>query len=73
MYTRFAAVLTIIVAIALAGIAVEKRNLWLRRALTLQEYRLQELERERTELRLAIEQLTAPQRLVDQFHDERRN
>jgi len=40
---RFVAALTLIVAVSLVGIALEKRELALKRAVSLQHYRLHEL------------------------------
>jgi len=60
MFFRFAVVVAAIVAIALAGIALEKGNLSLRRAISLQEYRHAVLLEERARLRVRIESLSAP-------------
>jgi cell division protein FtsL len=70
MFIRFWAVVAVIVAIALAGVMIERHSLWLRRAITLQEYRLRELERERDRLKLRVEELSAPGRLIEALHDD---
>jgi hypothetical protein len=64
MFFRFGAVVCVLVAIALAAVAIEKRSLALRRAISLQEYRLQQLLEQRARLRLRVEQLSAPERLL---------
>ena len=45
MFVRFAGAVVVIALIALAGIRLEQRNLELRRAVGLQHYRLEVLER----------------------------
>ena len=66
MFFRFAAVLVILLAVALAGVAVEKGNLSLRRAISLQEYRRLQLVEQRARLRVRVERLMASMRTADE-------
>lgn len=65
MFFRFGAAVALIVAVSLLGIALEKRTLALRRAISLQTYRAEQLEERRVQLRLRCEQLGAPGRLLE--------
>ena len=65
MFFRFGTALAIIFGISLVGIAIEKRNLELRREITLQSYRADQLEEQRVKLRLRAEQLGAPPNLAE--------
>ena len=64
MFFRFAIVVATVLVLALAGVAIEKRSLELRRDISLQEYRRQQLLEQRSRLRLQIERLSAPQRFT---------
>ncbi|MEZ6056842.1 MAG: hypothetical protein R3C01_09055 [Planctomycetaceae bacterium] len=66
MFFRFGAALVLIVAISLAGIAIEKQNVSLKRSLTLQQYRQAELSNRRADLRLRVGRLGAPSQLLQQ-------
>lgn len=59
MYFRFSAIVVLLVAISLAAVAIEKQNLSLRRAQTLNEYRLQQLLDQRAALRVKQAELAA--------------
>lgn len=63
MFFRFGAGLCLVVLISLFGIAVEKRNLNLRRSLSRQHYRMDVLRDEHSRLRLKCQQLAAVDRL----------
>ncbi len=65
MFFRFAVVVIAVVGLALAGVSIEKGNLELRRSISLQEYRRQQLQAQRARLRLEIDRLSAPHRLLD--------
>ncbi|QDT48135.1 hypothetical protein Pan258_21750 [Symmachiella dynata] len=65
MFVRFAGAIVVIVLIALAGIRLEKENLELRRAVSLQHYRLEVLERRHALHRLKVQQLGAPARMIE--------
>ena len=64
MLFRFGAAVVLIVAISLLGIAPEKRALSLKRAISLQAYRAEQLEERRNLLRLQSQQLGAPGNLL---------
>lgn len=63
MFFRFGAGLSLVVLISLLGIAIEKRNLDLRRDLSRQHYRMDVLRDEHARLRLKCQQLAAVDRL----------
>jgi hypothetical protein len=63
MFFRFGAGLFLVVLISLLGIAIEKRNLDLRRDLSRQHYRMDVLRDEHARLRLKCQQLAAVDRL----------
>ncbi|MFV0445399.1 MAG: hypothetical protein ACK5Q5_17615 [Planctomycetaceae bacterium] len=65
MFFRFAVVVIALLALAIAGVAIEKRKLELQREIILQEYQRQQLLERRSRLQLEIERLSAPQRFAD--------
>lgn len=66
MFFRFAAALVVVVLISLAGTALEKRNLELRRSVSHQQYRLDVLLQKYAAHRVQAQQLGAPVRTVEQ-------
>lgn len=70
MFFRFGAAVTLVVAVSLLGIALEKRALSLKRAISLQSYRAAQLEERRVQLRLRCEHLGAPARLLESLESE---
>jgi hypothetical protein len=62
---RFGAAIAILVAVSLAGVALEQRSLELSRQFSLQTFRADRLEQEASALRLRIEELQTPQRLLE--------
>lgn len=70
MFFRFGAAVTMVVVVSLLGIALEKRSLSLKRAISLQSYRAAQLEERRVQLRLRCEQLGAPARLLESLESE---
>jgi hypothetical protein len=70
---RFGSALAILVAVALTGVALEQRSLELSRESSLQTFRADRLEQEAAQLRLKIEELQTPQRLMEasRAHAER--
>jgi hypothetical protein len=70
MFFRFASALGLVVAISLAGTALEKRNLELRRVVSRQQYRLEVLLEQHAANRVLAQQLGAPHRLIDKIDDE---
>lgn len=69
MFFRFGGTLVLLVLIALGGIALEKRNLDLRRAVSHQKFRQEVLLEEHAIYRLKAQQLGAPSRLIDDLHE----
>ena len=65
MYFRFASAVALIVAISVAGVALEKRGLELRRETTRQSYRTDVLHDRLARLRVRSQQLGAPTRFFD--------
>jgi hypothetical protein len=70
MFFRFASALGLVVAISLAGTALEKRNLELKRVVSRQQYRLEVLLEQHAANRVLAQQLGAPHRLIDKIDDE---
>jgi hypothetical protein len=66
---RFGAALAILVAVTLTGVALQQRSLELSRQSSLQTFRADRLEQEAAELRLKIEELQTPQRLLEASRD----
>jgi len=67
MFFRFGSALVLVVLISLAGTALEKRNLELRRIVSRQQYRLEILLEQHASNRVLAQQLGAPHRLVDKI------
>jgi hypothetical protein len=65
MVFRFASGLTLVVLIALAGVALEKEVLELRRKISRQHYRTDVLREEYARLRLRSQELGAPPRVFE--------
>ncbi len=72
MYFRFGAALVLTVLVAVSGIAIEKRCLMLRRALSRERYRYEVLRDLYARQRLQTQQLGAPARLFDALESDRR-
>lgn len=64
MFFRFSAALLLIVLVSMAGVALEKRTLELRRAVSRQYYQTDLLIELHVRLRLKTQQLTAPSQLA---------
>jgi hypothetical protein len=62
---RFGAALAILVAVALTGVALEQRSLELSRQFSLQTFRADRLQQQAAELRIRIEELQTPERLLE--------
>ena len=62
MFFRFAAALTLVVAVSLGQIGLEKQSLRLRRSVSRQYYQMDELLELHAQLRLEIQRLAAPSR-----------
>jgi hypothetical protein len=72
MYFRFGAAVVLAVLVAVAGIAIEKRCLTLRRALTREHYRYEVLRELYAKQRLQTQQMGAPVRLFEALDSEHR-
>ena len=64
MYFRFGGALILAILISLVGIALEKKNLVLRRAVSHQSFRREVLLEQYAAQRVRIQQLGAPARLI---------
>ncbi len=62
MFFRFAAALTLVVAVSMVQIGLEKQSLRLRRSVSRQYYQMDELLELHAQLRLDIQRLAAPSR-----------
>ncbi len=69
MVFRFAAAIALVVAVSLAGVALEKRSLELRREISRQHFRENVLRENHARLRLRTQELGAPSRLVDAMEE----
>jgi hypothetical protein len=70
MFFRFGAGLLLVVLISLAGTALEKRNLELKRAVSRQHFRLEILREQHVAQRVLAQQQGAPARLIEQVEVE---
>ncbi|MCA9074421.1 MAG: hypothetical protein KDA93_05260 [Planctomycetaceae bacterium] len=62
---RFTAALLLILAVSLVGIRLEKEELALKRSISLQQYRMDQLLEERARLRIRLHELTGPESLAE--------
>lgn len=62
MLFRFTCAVILVLLTALAGIALERENLALKRSVSLQHYRIDQLRERRAKLRLRIGELSGPRR-----------
>lgn len=65
MFFRFGSAIVLVVLISLAGTALEKRNLQLKRAVSRQHYRLEVLLEQHSARRVEAQRLGAPIRLIE--------
>lgn len=72
MLPRFLALLSLLVAVALANIAIEKQILVVKRAQTLQVYQTEVLLERHARLRLRMEELTGPTRTFEHLTEAMR-
>lgn len=72
---RFVAAIVLLVAISLIGVAIDTRELALKRRISLETFRADQLETKAVQLRLHVEQLQSPERLQTalELHDRRSN
>lgn len=71
MYFRFGSALVLVILMSVAGIAIEKQCLALRRAVIRQQYRRDVLGDQYARLRLQTQQLGAPVRLFEALESGR--
>ena len=69
MFFRFGAAVLLIVVVSLLGVAIEKRTLSLKRTISLQTYRAEQLRERCVRLRLQCEQSGAPARLMQAIEE----
>ncbi len=67
MFFRFTATLVILTTISVLGITLEKQNLAVRRAISVQHYKLHNLDEQRSQLFLTTQQLGAIPRLLREW------
>lgn len=65
MFFRFGSAIVLVVLVAVAGVALEKQNLELRRSVSRQQFRLDVLVNQHAQMRLRTQQLGAPVRMID--------
>jgi len=70
---RFVAAIALLVAISLAGVAIDNRELALKRRISLETFRADQLETKAVQLRLYVEQLQTPERLKMAMEAARRS
>ena len=71
MYFRFGSAVVLVTLVSVAGVAIEKHCLALRRAITRQHYRQDALSDQFGRLRLQTQQLGAPARLLEVLENRR--
>ncbi|HID23952.1 MAG TPA: hypothetical protein EYP14_16345 [Planctomycetaceae bacterium] len=71
MFFRFTSAVVLVVLIALAGIAWEKQNLAMRRAISRQQYQMDILLESYARLRLKTQQMGDPRRLLEAIESGR--
>ena len=69
MLPRFLALLSLLVAVALANIAIEKQILSVKRVQTVQVYQTEVLLERHVRLRMRMEELTGPTRASEYLSD----
>lgn len=72
MYFRFGSALVLLILMSVAGVAIEKQCLALRRSVMRQQYRREVLQDEYARLRLQTQQLVVPVRLFQALEADRR-
>ena len=69
MFFRFLATLVILTTISVMGITLEKQNLAVKRAISVQHYKLHDLDEQRSQLFLTTQQLGAIPRLLREWDE----
>jgi hypothetical protein len=65
MFFRFLSSVALVVLIALAGVALEKKTLETRRKVSQQHYRMEVLRESHAKMRLRVQELGAPEKLIE--------
>jgi hypothetical protein len=65
MFFRFLCCVALVVLIALAGVALEKKTLETRRKISQQHYRMEVLRESHAKMRLRVQELGAPKKLIE--------
>lgn len=73
MYFRFMSALVLVVLVSMAGVAIEKRNLELRREISRQQYHTEILMDRHTALRLRTQELSSPDRMLEVLRENELN
>lgn len=71
MYVRFGSALILVVSISLWGVALEKKNLDLKRQVTQQTFQQSTLQEQQVAARLQVQQLSAPTRTARELERSR--
>ena len=71
MFFRFGAALALVVAVSVAGTAIESRSLALRRMISHQRYQLDVLTEQQAQLRVAAQRAGAPAQLIEPLEQGR--
>ncbi len=70
MYFRFGAVIVLVVAVSLVGVALEKQSLSYRRSISQQRFRMDLLVEQYATRRLQAQRLGAPARTIKSLQDQ---
>ena len=65
MFFRFLCCVALVVLISLGGVALEKKSLETRRNISRQHYRMEVLRESFAKMRLRVQELGAPERLIE--------
>jgi cell division protein FtsL len=67
MFFRFLCCVALVVLISLGGVALEKKSLETRRNISQQHYRMEVLRESFAKMRLRVQELGAPEKLIESF------
>lgn len=71
MFFRFGSAMALVVAVSLAGTAIESNSLDLRRTISLQRYQREVLVEQQAQLRVAAQRAGAPAQLIEPLEQGR--
>ncbi len=69
MFFRFLCCVALVVGISVAGVALEKESLETRRKISRQHYRMEVLRESYAKMRLRVQELGAPQKLIESLEE----